>query len=100
MHAARTEGSAGQLGGEVQALEFVQRALAAHNASAALKQLDHYRVEFGSGALRSEATVLRVQALLMSGNRGAAQALADAYSAAHPDSPYARRIQDTLRSGH
>jgi hypothetical protein len=96
---ARAEGAAGRLAREVQALELVQQALAAHNASSALHLLDRYGTEFPGGVLGSEATVLRVQALLMSGNRGAAQALADSYSSAHPDSPYAHRIQDTLRSG-
>ncbi len=100
VRSARTEGSAGRLAREVQALELAQKALAAHNAGSALHLLDRYGAEFQGGALGSEATVLRVQALLMNGNRSAAQALADSYSSAHPDSPYAHRIQDTLRSGH
>jgi hypothetical protein len=97
---AHAEAAAGRLSREVQALELAQQALGAHNPGAALQKLDRYGAEFPGGALGSEATVLRVQALLMNGNRTAAQALADSYSAAHPDSPYARRIQDTLRSGH
>ncbi len=95
----RTEGAAGKLSREVQALELVQNALAAHNGGFALKLLDRYGAEFPTGALGSEATVLRVQALLMNGNRASAQALADSYSSAHPDSPYAHRIQDILQSG-
>jgi len=96
---ARSEGSAGRLSREVQALELAQQALGAHNAGSALRLLDRYGAEFPAGALGSEATVLRVRALLMNGNRGAAQTLANSYALAHPDSPYARRIQDILRSG-
>jgi len=96
---ARPEAAAGRLSREVAALELAHQALAAHNASSALHLLDRYRAEFPNGALGSEATVLRVEALLAGGNRAAAQALADSYSSAHPDSPYARRIQDPLHSG-
>ena len=95
----RPEATAGRLSREVAALELAHQALAAHNPSSAIHLLDRYRAEFPNGALGSEATVLRVQALLAGGNRAAAQALADSYSSAHPDSPYARRIQDTLHSG-
>jgi len=94
----RPEAAAGRLSREVAALERAHQALAAQDPSSALHLLDRYRAEFPSGALGSEATVLRVQALLASGNRAAAQTLADAYSSAHPDSPYARRIQAILHS--
>lgn len=96
---ARVEAGSGGLSREVAALELAHRALAAHNPNSALHLLDSYRAEFPHGALGSEASVLRVQALLASGNRAAAQALADSYSSRHPDSPYARRIQDILHSG-
>lgn len=98
--APRAEASSGRLSREVQALGKAQEALAAHDPGAALRLLDRYGAEFPGGALGSEATVLRVRALLASGNRPAAQRLADTYSVAHPDTPYARRIQDTVRSGH
>ena len=94
----RPEATAGRLSREVAALERAHQALAAQDPSSALHFLDRYRAEFPSGALGSEATVLRVQALLASGNRAAAQTLADAYSSAHPDSPYSRRIQAILHS--
>ncbi|HWZ93336.1 MAG TPA: hypothetical protein VNW92_30960 [Polyangiaceae bacterium] len=97
--AARAEPSDGRLSKEVKALELAHQALAAHDPSSALRLLDRYRREFPSGALGSDATVLRVQALLAAGDRATAQRLADAYSTAHPDTPYARRIQDILRSG-
>jgi outer membrane protein assembly factor BamD (BamD/ComL family) len=88
-----------RLAGEVTALERAHQALAAHNHEAALHLLDRYRTQFPRGALASEETVLRVQALLASGDRAGAQALADAHSAAHPDSPYGRRLEDLVPRG-
>ena len=84
---------------EVTALEGAHQALAEHNADEALRLLDRYRLKFPAGALSSEATVLRVQALLMRGDRTGAQALADAFSAAHPESPFGRRLEELIRGG-
>jgi hypothetical protein len=79
---------------EVTALESAHQALADLNPDAALRLLDRYSVKFPSGVLSSEATVLRVRALLMRGDRAGAQALADSFSSAHPESPYRQRLQD------
>ena len=84
---------------EVVALEHAQQALAAHDPAAALRWLDQYSTEFPGGALASDATVLRVQALLAKGDRGGAKALADRYAKDHPESPYAKRIEDLVRDG-
>jgi hypothetical protein len=81
---------------EVAALELAHRALTVHNPDAALRLLDRYRVRFPHGLLSSEENVLRVQALLASGHRAGAQALADAYAAAHPNSPYSQRLEDLV----
>jgi Tetratricopeptide repeat len=86
-----------RLSQEVVALERAHQALASRDPGAALRLLDRYRAQFPGGALASEATVLRAQALLAEGDLTGAQTLADAYSAAHPDSPYARRIEDLVR---
>ena len=82
---------------ELKALELAHRALAAHDPRSALALLDRYRAQFPGGSLSSEATVLRAQALLESGDRAGAQAVADAYVSAHPDSPYAKRLKETVR---
>jgi hypothetical protein len=87
-----------RLSREVVALELAHKALTAHNPEAALRLLNRYRAQFPSGVLASEEIVLRVQALLASGDRAGAQALADGYSAAHPDSPYARRLEDLVHA--
>lgn len=87
-----------RLSREVSALELAHRALADHNPESALRLLDRYRASFPAGTLASEETVLRLQALLATGERTRAQALADAYSTAHPDSPYSRRLEDLVHN--
>jgi hypothetical protein len=93
----RPASSSESLTREVKALELAHRALAEHDAPSALDLLDRYRVQFPGGSLSSEATVLRVQALLQNGDRAGAQALVDGYVSAHLDSPYARRLKDIVR---
>lgn len=78
---------------ELAALQLAHEAVAAHEPEEALRLLDTYRARFPRGALASEETVLRVRALLATGERTRAQALADAYAAAHPDSPYSRQLE-------
>ena len=94
---ARPASSSDRLSREVKALELAHRALVEHDPQGALGLLDRYRAQFPAGSLASDAIVLRAQALLASGNRAGAQALADTYSAAHPDSPFARRLQEIVR---
>lgn len=85
------------LAAEVAALERAHAALAGDDAQLALRALDRYRARFPRGRLSSEETVLRVQALLAAGDRGRARALAEAFSADHPGSSYARRMGDLVR---
>jgi len=87
-----------RLSREVSALELAHRALNDHNPESALHLLDRYRARFPEGVLASEETVLRVQALIATGNRARAQALADSYSVAHPDSPYSRRLEGLVHT--
>jgi hypothetical protein len=97
--AARPSTTNDHLAREVVALEHAQQALAAHDPAAALRWLDQYHAEFPGGALASDATVLRVQALLTKGDRAGAKALADRYAKDHPDSPYAKHMEDLARDG-
>jgi len=84
------------LSAEVSALERAQVALAGRDADGALRALDRYAVTFPAGRLASEATVLRVQALLARGDEASAGAVADRFFTAYPDSSYARRIRELL----
>ena len=94
---ARAAASDERLSREVTALELANAALGAKQPDAALRALDDYAQKFPRGALQSDATVLRVRALVARGDRAAAQRLADAYSAAHPDSPFTRRLDALVR---
>jgi hypothetical protein len=84
------------LSAEVTALERAQAALGARRTEAALRALDQYEATFPAGRLASEATVLRVQALLAQGDEQDASLVADRFIAAHPDSSYSRRIRDLV----
>jgi hypothetical protein len=94
-HAAATAVSA-SLSDEVSALDTARRELAAGRARSALDAIDAYRARFPQGALRTEATVLRVEALLGSGNRAAAEREANAIVRAAPGTRHAARVLDLL----
>jgi hypothetical protein len=81
---------------EVHALDAARRELAAGRARSALTAIDTYRARFPHGSLRTEATVLRVEALLGSGERAAAEREADAIVRAAPGSRHAARVLDLL----
>lgn len=84
------------LAAEVAALEVAHDRLARPDAAGALRALDGYRARFPAGRLASEETVLRVQALLVGGDRAGAVALTEAFSAAHPGSSYGSRMRDLV----
>ena len=78
---------------ELQVLKQAHDAIARGNPNGALAALDDYHARFPQGALGAEETVIRVQALLARGDRAQAAAVAKKFSAAHPDSLYARRVE-------
>ena len=81
------------LEGEVTALDRARSALAAGDAARALALLAQYEQVFPKGALRPEATYLKIQALSKSGQREAARDLAARFLAKHPSSPHAAQLQ-------
>jgi len=86
------------LADEVAAIKSAKSTLASGNAVQALRELDAYRSHFPHGRLGQEATVVRIEALLRSGNQAAASAIADRFLSAHPDSPYSARVRTLV--GH
>jgi hypothetical protein len=78
---------------EVAAIKSAKGALASGNAAQASRELDAYKLHFPRGRLSQEATVVRIEALIDSGNQAAAGTVADRFLAAHPDSPYSARIR-------
>ncbi len=85
--------AAPSLADEVAAIRSAKGALAGGNAAQALRELDAYKVHFPHGRLAQEATVVRIEALINSGNPAAAGAIADRFLAAHADSPYSARVR-------
>jgi len=88
--------SAGTLEREIALLDTVKSRLDPAGATEALRTLDTYDREFPSGALRPEARVLRIRALLLRGDRAAATALAEQLLASDPSSVHARRVRALL----
>jgi hypothetical protein len=80
---------------EVQLLDNARREIAAAEPVAALALLDAHDREFPTGALRPEAVVLRIEALMKTGNRRAAFELGERSVGTLPDG-YARRIKNLL----
>lgn len=81
---------------EVKAIARARAAVGRGDAKAALAELDSYDRRFASGALRQEATLLRVQALELKGDRKAAQALGERFIQANPNSPHQERVRGLL----
>jgi len=84
---------------ELVCLDLARRAIAAREPARALDILDDYDTRFPEGALRSEATMLRIEALIAAGRRPDAARLGAAVLASAPDSPYAARVRSLIGSG-
>jgi TolA-binding protein len=90
-----TPGSA-DITGEIAAISVARSALDKGNARAGLSALDHYQQDYPHGALAPEATVLRIEALLMAGDRARAKSLGESFLKAHPKSPHAQRVRSLI----
>lgn len=84
------------LSDEIAAIDEARVALGAGNASAALRALDDHDRRFPGGALGQEATVLRIQALVLRGDRASAARIGRAFLDAHPRSPHVARIRTLI----
>lgn len=83
---------------ELRSLDEARSALARADASGALTLLDRHDRAFPTGPLRTEAKMLRVEALLARGDRAAAKKLATELLARDPSGPHARRLR-TIADG-
>jgi hypothetical protein len=84
------------LSGEIAALEGARRALAGGKASVALRALDEYGKSYPERRLGSEATVLRIEALLAAGERARAVRLGEDFLRSHPNGPYEKRVRSLI----
>lgn len=94
------DAAASTLSDETRALDGARAALTRGRAAEALAGLDAYRAKWPAGALRAEAALLRVEALLRLGNRPAAEREANALISAAPSSRYATRARTLLGAKH
>jgi TolA-binding protein len=78
---------------ETATLDAARASLRAGQAGDALATLDSFAVRFPSGALAPEAGALRVEALLASGDRAAAEAVGRALVATYPRTSAAYRAR-------
>ena len=83
---------------ELRSLDDARSALSRGDAAAALSALDRHDRAFPAGALREEADVLRVDALVAHGDRAAARRLAEDILRRDPAGPHTRRLQ-TIADG-
>jgi outer membrane protein assembly factor BamD (BamD/ComL family) len=81
------------LAAEVAALDGIRTALAIGAWSDADLQLSRYRQNFPDGALRSEAEVLALEALVAQGRKQAAAVAAERFIAQHPRDPQVARVR-------
>lgn len=81
---------------ELAAMDDARRAVASGQSAAALQALDDYASRYPRGRFAQEAFVLRIEALMQRGERGAATALAHQLLTAYPKSPAARKVRALL----
>lgn len=85
------------LADETSALDRARASVEAHRFAEALRLLGEYHSRFPQGRMRPEATVLRLTALIESGQHEAARALADRLLNDDTYQTYAPRIRSLLR---
>jgi len=83
---------------EVRAIDAARSALAAGDSRRALTTLDRHDRDFPSGPMRTEADVLRVDALVAAHDDDAAKRLASQLLARDPSSPHAKHLRSVVGS--
>lgn len=81
---------------EVRVIDDARMKLRSGNAAGALVELDRHAREFPGGKLQPEATLLRIEALVRSGDVARAQSLAQPILDRTPEGPYAERLRRVL----
>jgi len=81
---------------EIAAIETARRAFDRGSAREGLAVVDRYLLDHPRGALVPEATVLRIEGLLLSGDGARARALGEAFLRSHPKSPHVQRVRSLL----
>ncbi len=90
------EPSSAALSEELNALDGVRALLSRGDAAGALSHLDTYNKTFPKGRLQLEAEVLRIDALMKSGQTDLAKKRAQVFLSRHPNSVLASRVRALL----
>ncbi len=88
--------SPSKLADEVSVLDQARTAAIAQNPARTLRLLDNYQRQFPNGALGPEAQVMRIEALVQSGQSATALPIARQLLKAAPAGPHAERIRALL----
>jgi len=91
--------SEGALTQELSVVDGARSALQQNQPSLALRRLNDYDRRFPKGKLRSEATMLRIEALVAKGDQASAARIGKAVLKASPKGPYSRRIRSLIGQG-
>jgi hypothetical protein len=84
------------LGDQAALVDRARAALTRGDAATAARLADEYDTRFPSGVLAQEATVVRIQTLVMRGDTASAHALGERFLVANPTSPHAARVRRLL----
>lgn len=84
---------AGELAGELTLLDQARGALAQHNPAASAAALDEYARKYPNGTMREEATVARIETLLLAGQSALAATQAEQFLRQHPSSTNTKRVR-------
>ena len=96
MAPAPAPSSTASIAAELALLDRARAVLSSGDAPRALSILDDYGSRFPHASMTTEATVLRIEALVQAGDIPAARRVAEPFLAAHPQSPYSDRIRSLL----
>ncbi len=91
-----SDGDPSTLSLELKQIDSARRALVSNSPRVALQRLKDYHERFPNGRLRTEATILRIEALMAAGDRAGAARLGKSVLDRAPNSPYARRVRSLL----
>ncbi len=84
------------LAAELSVIDQARSALANRDYTQTLRLLDDYSHHFSKHRLRSEATVLRIEALAGRGDRDAATRVGRDFLQSHSNGPYAQRVRSVI----
>ena len=89
-------GSTPDIGDEIATIEAARRAFDRGSGREGLAIIDRYLSDHPRGALVPEATVLRIEGLVLSGEKARAKAVGEAFLRAHPKSPHVQRVRSLI----